>query len=80
MLAVSADIRDAAAVKAAADSREGGVRHDSYRRQQRRRSNQAAGSADQRPEADWVDDLNLKTVGMLRVTQAFFFLPLMPRD
>ena len=30
------------------------------------------------PDADWVDDVNLKTMGMLRVIQAF--LPLMPRD
>ena len=30
------------------------------------------------PDADWVDDLNLKTMGMLRVIQSF--LPLMPRD
>jgi len=30
------------------------------------------------PDADWVDDLNLKTMGMLRVIQSF--LPLIPRD
>lgn len=30
------------------------------------------------PEADWADDLNTKTLGMLRVTQAV--LPAMPRD
>ena len=30
------------------------------------------------PDADWVDDVNLKTMGMLRVIQAF--LPEMPRD
>jgi 3-oxoacyl-[acyl-carrier protein] reductase len=30
------------------------------------------------PEADWIDDLNLKLIGALRVTQAF--LPLMPSD
>jgi NAD(P)-dependent dehydrogenase (short-subunit alcohol dehydrogenase family) len=30
------------------------------------------------PDTDWVDDLNLKIVGALRVTQAF--LPLMPSD
>jgi 3-oxoacyl-[acyl-carrier protein] reductase len=30
------------------------------------------------PDADWVDDLNLKTIGMLRVIQSF--LPLMPHD
>lgn len=30
------------------------------------------------PDSDWVDDLNLKLIGSLRVTQAF--LPIMPRD
>jgi 3-oxoacyl-[acyl-carrier protein] reductase len=30
------------------------------------------------PDSDWVDDVNLKTMGMLRVIQAF--LPLMARD
>ena len=30
------------------------------------------------PDADWMDDLNLKLIGMLRVTQSF--LPIMPRD
>jgi 3-oxoacyl-[acyl-carrier protein] reductase len=30
------------------------------------------------PESDWLDDVNIKTIGMLRVTQAF--LPLVPRD
>ncbi len=30
------------------------------------------------PDADWVDDINLKAIGMLRVIQAF--LPHMPRD
>jgi len=30
------------------------------------------------PDTDWVDDVNLKMIGMLRTTQAF--LPLMPRD
>ena len=30
------------------------------------------------PDTDWVDDLNLKLIGMLRVVQSF--LPLMPRD
>jgi len=30
------------------------------------------------PDSDWVDDINLKTVGMLRTIQAF--LPHMPRD
>ncbi|HTA44617.1 MAG TPA: SDR family oxidoreductase [Bryobacteraceae bacterium] len=30
------------------------------------------------PDTDWADDVNLKTIGMLRTVQAF--LPLMPRD
>lgn len=30
------------------------------------------------PEADWIDDVNTKTIGMLRVTKAF--LPLIARD
>jgi NAD(P)-dependent dehydrogenase (short-subunit alcohol dehydrogenase family) len=30
------------------------------------------------PDTDWTDDVNLKMIGMLRATQAFF--PLMPRD
>jgi len=30
------------------------------------------------PDGDWVDDLNLKTMGMLRMIQAF--LPIIPRD
>src|SRR5215211_211113 len=30
------------------------------------------------PDTDWMDDLNLKLIGMLRVTQSF--LPVMPRD
>ena len=30
------------------------------------------------PDSDWIDDLNLKIIGALRVTQAF--LPLMPGD
>lgn len=30
------------------------------------------------PDVDWIDDLNLKIIGALRVTQAF--LPLMPND
>src|SRR5262249_16953039 len=30
------------------------------------------------PDSDWVDDVNLKAIGMLRVVQAF--LPLMARD
>src|SRR5688500_4929027 len=78
VLAVPADIRDAAAVKAAADAAkaEFGTVHIVV--------NNAGGPIKRQdrqitwPDADWIDDLNLKTVGMLRVTQAF--LPLMPRD
>jgi NAD(P)-dependent dehydrogenase (short-subunit alcohol dehydrogenase family) len=78
VLAIAADIRDAAAVKAAADAakKEFGTVHIVV--------NNAGGPIKRQdrqitwPDADWVDDLNLKTVGMLRVTQAF--LPIMPRD
>ncbi len=77
-LAVSADIRDADAVKKAAEAAkaEFGSVHIVV--------NNAGGPIKRQdrqitwPDADWVDDLNLKTVGMLRVTQAF--LPIMPRD
>jgi NADP-dependent 3-hydroxy acid dehydrogenase YdfG len=30
------------------------------------------------PDSDWVDDVNTKTIGMLRITQAL--LPIMPTD
>jgi 3-oxoacyl-[acyl-carrier protein] reductase len=78
VLTVTADIRDAAAVKAAADAAkaEFGTIHIVV--------NNAGGPIKRQdrqitwPDADWLDDLNLKTVGMLRVTQAF--LPSMPRD
>src|SRR5688500_20392500 len=30
------------------------------------------------PDTDWMDDLNLKLIGMLRMTQSF--MPIMPRD
>lgn len=77
-LAVQADVRSAEQVKAAADAAraEFGTVHivvnnagSGIRRQDRQIT---------WPDADWMDDLNLKLIGMLRVTQAF--LPIMPRD
>jgi 3-oxoacyl-[acyl-carrier protein] reductase len=78
VLAVTADIREADAVQTAADAAkaEFGTVHIVV--------NNAGGPIKRQdrqiswPDADWMDDLNLKTVGMLRVTQAF--LPIMPRD
>jgi 3-oxoacyl-[acyl-carrier protein] reductase len=78
VLAVTADVRDMAAVKAAADAAkaEFGTVHIVVNN---------AGSGIRRmdrqinwPDADWLDDINLKLIGSLRVTQAF--LPIMPRD
>lgn len=78
VLAVQADVREMAQVKAAADAAktEFGAVHivvnnagSGIRRQDRQIT---------WPDSDWVDDLNLKLIGMLRVTQAF--MPLMPRD
>jgi NAD(P)-dependent dehydrogenase (short-subunit alcohol dehydrogenase family) len=77
-LALPTDVRDGAAVKAAADaaSAEFGAVHIIV--------NNAGGPIKRQdrqitwPESDWVDDVNIKTIGMLRVTQAF--LPLVPRD
>jgi 3-oxoacyl-[acyl-carrier protein] reductase len=77
-LALAADIRDAAAVKTAASAAvaEFGTIHIVVNN---------AGSGIRRmdrqitwPDADWLDDINLKLIGMLRVTQAF--LPFMARD
>ena len=77
-LALTADVRDGAAVGGAIDTavREFGTLHILVNN---------AGSAIRRfdrqiewPEADWADDLNTKTLGMLRVTKAL--LPAMPRD
>ena len=78
VLAVQADVREIAQVKAAADAARtefGGVHivvnnAGSGIRRQDRQINW--------PDADWIDDLNLKLIGMLRVTQSF--LPIMPRD
>ena len=78
VLAVTADVRDTAAVKAAAAAATAEFKtiHIVVNN---------AGSGIRRmdrqinwPDSDWVDDLNLKLIGSLRVTQAF--LPSMPRD
>jgi NAD(P)-dependent dehydrogenase (short-subunit alcohol dehydrogenase family) len=78
VLAVTADVRDSAQVKAVADAaaKEFGTVHIVVNN---------AGSGIRRmdrqinwPDGDWMDDLNLKLLGSLRVTQAF--LPIMPRD
>ena len=78
VLAVQADVRDIGQVKAAANAAkaEFGTVHivvnnagSGIRRQDRQIT---------WPDADWVDDLNLKLIGMLRVTQSF--MPIMPRD
>jgi NAD(P)-dependent dehydrogenase (short-subunit alcohol dehydrogenase family) len=72
------DVRDGAAVTAAAEAAaaEFGTVHILV--------NNAGGPIKRQdrqitwPEADWLDDVNTKTVGMLRVTKAF--LPLLARD
>ena len=78
VLAVQADVREIAQVKAVADAAkaEFGTVHivvnnagSGIRRQDRQIT---------WPDADWVDDLNLKLIGALRVTQSF--MPIMPRD
>ncbi len=77
-LAVQADVREMDQVKAAAEAAraEFGTVHIVVNN---------AGSGIRRmdrqitwPDSDWMDDLNLKLIGMLRTIQAF--LPLMPRD
>jgi NAD(P)-dependent dehydrogenase (short-subunit alcohol dehydrogenase family) len=77
-LAVPADVREIAQVKAAAAAAaaELGTVHILVNN---------AGGPIKRPgrqitwdDADWLDDVNLKTIGMLRVVQSF--LPLMPKD
>ena len=78
VLAVPTDVREESAVTAAATaaSREFGVVHVLV--------NNAGGPIKRQdrqitwPEADWADDVNTKTLGMLRMTKAF--LPLLPRD
>jgi NAD(P)-dependent dehydrogenase (short-subunit alcohol dehydrogenase family) len=78
VLALAADVRNADQVKAVADAAkaEYGTVHivvnnaGSGIRRQDRQINW--------PDTDWMDDLNLKLIGMLRMTQSF--LPVMPRD
>ena len=78
VLAIPADLRDAVAVTAAADraGAEFGTIHVLV--------NNAGGPIKRQerqitwPDTDWVDDVNTKTIGMLRITQAL--LPLMPTD
>jgi len=78
VLTVPADVRDGDSVRAAADTAKQafGTVHIVV--------NNAGGPIKRQerqitwPEADWVDDVNTKTIGMLRVTQAF--LPLLARD
>lgn len=78
VMAVPTDVREESAVTAAAEaaSREFGVVHVLV--------NNAGGPIKRQdrqitwPEADWADDVNTKTLGMLRMTKAF--LPLLPRD
>jgi 3-oxoacyl-[acyl-carrier protein] reductase len=78
VLAQTADVREIAQVKSVADAAkaEFGNVHivvnnagSGIRRQDRQITWQ---------DSEWLDDLNLKLVGMLRVTQSF--LPIMPRD
>jgi 3-oxoacyl-[acyl-carrier protein] reductase len=78
VVAVPTDVRDAEAVDAAAAvaKQEFGAVHILV--------NNAGGPIKRQdrqitwPDTDWLDDLNTKAVGMLRVTQAM--LPLIPRD
>lgn len=78
VLALPTDVRDASQVQAAADAaaREFGTIHIVV--------NNAGGPIKRQerqlawPDADWLDDLNTKIVGMLRVTQGV--LPAMPHD
>src|SRR5688500_17036905 len=78
VLALAADVRNADQVKAVADAAkaEYGTVHivvnnaGSGIRRQDRQINW--------PDTDWMDDLNLKLIGMLRMTTSF--IPVMPRD
>ena len=80
VLAVQADVRDIGQVKAAADAAkaEFGTVHivinnagSGIRRQDRQIT---------WPDSDWVDDLNLKLIGALRVTQSFMPISLRLRS
>jgi len=78
VLACAGDVRDERSVQGVADgaTREFGTIHIVV--------NNAGGPIKRQerqilwPEADWLDDVNTKTIGMLRVTKAF--LPVMARD
>jgi 3-oxoacyl-[acyl-carrier protein] reductase len=78
VLALPTDLRDATAVNAAANraGSEFGSVHVLV--------NNAGGPIKRQerqitwPDSDWVDDVNTKTIGMLRITQAL--LPFMPTD
>jgi NAD(P)-dependent dehydrogenase (short-subunit alcohol dehydrogenase family) len=78
VVAVPTDMRDGAAVKAAAEraGQEFGTVHILV--------NNAGGPIKRQerqitwPDSDWADDINIKTLGMLRMTQAL--LPVMPTD
>jgi NAD(P)-dependent dehydrogenase (short-subunit alcohol dehydrogenase family) len=78
VLALAADVKDMAAVKAAATAAAAEFRtvHIVV--------NNAGGPIKRQgrqilwDDTDWLDDVNMKAIGMLRITQAF--LPLMPRD
>ena len=78
VLAVQADMRDMAALTAAAAAAKArfGTVHILV--------NNAGGPIKRQerqilwPEADWLDDVNTKTIGMLRMTKAF--LPVIARD
>jgi NAD(P)-dependent dehydrogenase (short-subunit alcohol dehydrogenase family) len=78
VLALPTDLRDATAVNAAANraGSEFGSVHVLV--------NNAGGPIKRQerqitwPDSDWVDDVNTKTIGMLRITQAL--LPFMPKD
>jgi 3-oxoacyl-[acyl-carrier protein] reductase len=78
VLPLAVDVRHEDAVKTAADraAREFGTVHIVV--------NNAGGPIKRHdrqitwPESDWLDDVDTKTIGMLRVTKAF--LPILPRD
>jgi NAD(P)-dependent dehydrogenase (short-subunit alcohol dehydrogenase family) len=78
VVAIPTDMRETAAVKAAAEraGKEFGTIHILV--------NNAGGPIKRQerqitwPDTDWMDDVNIKTIGMLRMTQAL--LPVMPTD